>query len=65
MEVIQVIVKIDLSHENIERITSERLMRLNMDTSNHFYDMDFIENLEENDEIDVFESGFMSGYLNA
>ncbi len=60
------IIKIDLSHENIEKITGERLRTLRTESfNNNFYDTDSLELLEENDEIDSFESGFMSGYLSA
>ncbi len=58
--------KIDLSHESIERITGDRLRTLKMeDSEEDFYDMNYIENLEENDEISPSEYGFMSGYLEA
>ncbi len=60
------IIKIDLSHENIEKITGERLRSLNTDNFDaDFYDRDSLECLEENDEISPLESGFMSGYLGA
>jgi hypothetical protein len=62
--VVEVIIKIDLSHENIERLTSERLRNLRTESfDNNFYDRGSLEILEENDEINSFESGFMSGYL--
>lgn len=60
------IIKIDLSHESIEKITSERLRGLstnNLDVD--VYDRDSLECLEENDEISPVESGFMNGYLSA
>ncbi len=57
-------IKLDISHEKIEQITSERLCKLNLEESN-FYDLDFIDELEENDEIMPCESGFMMGYLSA
>lgn len=60
------IIKIDLSHENIEKITGERLRNLSTDSINtDFYDKDSLECLEENDEISAIESGFMNGYLGA
>jgi hypothetical protein len=61
-----VIIKIDLSHENIEKITSEKLRGLSTDSFDAgFYDKDSLECLEENDEISPMESGFMNGYLGA
>jgi len=56
-------IKIDLSHEAIERITGARLRGLEVE--NNFYDRDFLEELEDNDEISISESGFMWGYLEA
>ncbi len=56
--------KIDLSHEGIERIAGDKLRALRMeDFDEDFYDMGYIESLEENDEISPGEYGFMSGYL--
>ena len=57
-------IKLDISHEKIEQITSEKLCRLSLEEPN-FYDMNFIDELEENDEIMPCESGFMMGYLSA
>ncbi len=60
------IIKIDLSHENIEKITGEKLRGLSTDLLNiDLYDRDSLEFLEENDEINCIESGFMSGYIGA
>ncbi|MDP3917133.1 MAG: hypothetical protein Q8Q42_02490 [Nanoarchaeota archaeon] len=56
--------KVDLSHETIEKITGERLRSQVSDDIN-FYDKNFIEDLNENDEVSSFEVGFMSGYLEA
>ena len=57
---------IDLSHENIERITGDKLRRLEMEElEESFYDMGYIENLEENDEISMNECAFMVGYIEA
>jgi hypothetical protein len=58
--------KLDISHENIERITSERLSRLNMEfEGDYFYNSEFIDSLGEDDEISPSECGFMQGYLRA
>jgi len=56
----------DISHETIEKITGEQLRALRTEElEGSIYDKEFIENLEENDEISTFEGGFMCGYLAA
>ena len=58
--------KLDISHKNIERITSEKLSRLNIDCEgDYFYNSEFLDTLRENDEISPSECGFMQGYLRA
>ncbi len=62
-------IQICVSPEAIEQITSERLRMLKTHDSRNkwkeaeIYDKDFLEYLEENDEISVREGGFMCGYL--
>lgn len=56
--------KLDLSHETIEKITSERL-RSQVSDEVDFYDKTFLEDLNDNDEISSMEVGFMCGYLEA
>ena len=56
--------RIDLSHEEIEKITSERLRSLKSHNpiEEDFYDRDFSEDLEFSG-VNDFEAGFMQGYL--
>jgi hypothetical protein len=62
-------VQINVSREAIERITGERLRQLKIHRpvceweEAGFYDRNFLEYLEENDELSASESGFMHGYL--
>jgi len=53
----------DLSHDEIERITSEKLRSLDFDDD--FYNKESLEILNENNEIDCCELGFMRGYLDS
>jgi len=67
--VVNMRIQICVSPEAIEQITSERLRMLKTHDSRNkwkeaeIYDKDFLEYLEENDEISVREGGFMCGYL--
>lgn len=59
----------NISPENIERITSEKLRRLPTHyvleyRDDGIYDEDNIVELEDNDAISIEECGFMEGYLN-
>ena len=58
--------RLDISHENIEKITSERLSKLNLEyEGDYFYNPEFLDILGEDDEISPSEGGFMQGYLQA
>jgi hypothetical protein len=62
-------IKINVNTEAIERITGERLRQLEIHRPIRevdeigFYDKEFLEYLEENDELSAQEGGFMLGYL--
>ena len=60
-------IRMDLSQDKIESITSERLRKLDFVCGSYceenFYDKKFLEVLTENDEIRGMESGFMEGYI--
>lgn len=53
--------KMEIDMEKIEEIASERLRSLSL--GEDIYNEDFVECLEDNDEISSEEAGFMRGYL--